>query len=151
MSTEAELIERLRKIKALYERPGTEGERAAAAQALHRMRARLREIQHTETPIEFQFSMPDKWSRMAFVALLRRHGIAPYRYRGQRRTTVMARMTKDFCDKTLWPEFEQVSSVLRAHLEEVTNRIIGEAIWTDVGDAEERSGPPPELSPGHEA
>ena len=38
-------------------------------------------------------------ARHRFVALLRRYGIQPYRYRGQRRTTVMARLSRPFVNE----------------------------------------------------
>ncbi len=48
--------------------------------------------------------MPDMWPRRVFVALLRRYGIRPYRYRRQRYTTVMAKVSQRFVDDTLWPQ-----------------------------------------------
>ncbi len=44
--------------------------------------------------------MGDMWSRKVFVALLRRYGIRPYRYKRQRYTTVMAKVSKKFVDRT---------------------------------------------------
>lgn len=41
LDEEQQLIARLRKIEALFARPGTEGERRAAEHASHRIRARL--------------------------------------------------------------------------------------------------------------
>jgi hypothetical protein len=35
----------------------------AAEAALERVRARLTELGHTDSPVEMQFSMPDQWSR----------------------------------------------------------------------------------------
>jgi hypothetical protein len=54
------------------------------------IRRRLREQQQTEPPIEFAFKLRDRWSHRLLVALLRRYQIRPYRYRGQRYTTIMA-------------------------------------------------------------
>jgi hypothetical protein len=62
------------------------------------------------------------WQRRVFVALLRRYGFEPYRYKGQRYTTVMARLSTKFVDETLWPEFEAFSSTLRTYLSEVTDK-----------------------------
>jgi hypothetical protein len=56
-------------------------------------------------------------------------------YRGQRRTTVMAKVSKRFVSETLWPEYEQLSNVLRRHLDEVTERIIATAIHDDASEA----------------
>lgn len=91
---EARLIEKLRAIEALYARPGSAGERAAAEGARERILERLRDVAAADRPVEYRFTMADMWSRRVFVALLRRYGIKPYRFRGQRYTTVMARVSK---------------------------------------------------------
>lgn len=135
---EDSLIEKLRKIEALFARPGTEGERVAAGNALDRIRTRLRQLEQVERPIEYRFGLPDAWSRSLFIALLRRYGLQPYRLRGQRRTTVMCKVTRSFVEETLWPEFQQLNHTLRHYLDEVTQRVIAEAIHRDSTDAEER-------------
>jgi tRNA nucleotidyltransferase (CCA-adding enzyme) len=83
----------------------------------------------------------DGWSRRLFVALLRRHGINPYRYRGQRRTTVMVRVPRRFVDETLWPEFEKLSATLRTFLDDITERVIRESVFADDSEAEEVAEP----------
>jgi hypothetical protein len=133
-----ELFETLRRIEALHARTDVPGERQAAAAALEVMRARLARMVQQDPPVEFKFTMADDWSRRLFTALLRRYGIAPYRYRGQRHTTVMARVSKSFVDQTLWPEYLELSQVLRRYLSDVTNRVIREAIFEDNSEAEER-------------
>ena len=138
---ERDLIEKLRKIEQLFARPGTDGEREAAEHASNRIRARLRALEQVEAAVEYRFSLEDEWSRSLFVAVLRRHGLRPYQYRAQRRTTVMVRVTKSFVDQTLWPEFQQSQSVLHEHLAAVTERIIAQAIGSDPGDVEVREGP----------
>lgn len=145
MDDEAALIEKLRKIETLFARPGTDGERVAAANARERIRARLRELERVESPIEYRFAIHDPWSRALLTALLRRYELQPYRYRGQRRTTLMVRVTKSFVDETLWPEFLEADRVLREYLEQVTQRVIADAISRDAADVEERpSNRPPE-------
>ena len=136
-----ELLETLRRIEALHARTDVPGERAAAASALEVMRARLARLGVQDPPVEYRFAMVDDWSRRLFTALLRRYGIQPYRYRGQRYTTVMARVSKSFVDQTLWPEFEERGKVLRKYLSDVTDRVIREAIYEDSSEAEERSQP----------
>ena len=138
MTDEQKLIDKLRRIEALFARPGTEGERAAAASACERIRARLREIERTDAPIEYTFNLPDRWSHRLLVALLRRYGVKPYRYRRQRYTTIMARVSARFVDETLWPEYRQIHETLLTHLEAVTARVIEEALQVDSSDAEER-------------
>ncbi|HXV61971.1 MAG TPA: hypothetical protein VEK15_14835 [Vicinamibacteria bacterium] len=129
------LIEKLRRIEALHAGATTEGERDAAERARQRILDRLASWERTDPPIEYQFSMVDVWSRKVFVALLRRYGIRPYRYKRQRYTTVMARVPKRFVDETLWPEFEDISSTLRSYLGEVTERVVSQVLHEDSSEA----------------
>jgi len=136
MNDEVKLIEKLIRIEALYSGATTEGERDAAANALQRIRDRLEKIQKIDPPIEYKFTMSDMWSRKLFVALLRRYGIKPYRYYRQRYTTVMAKVSKQFVNETLWPEFQELSKTLRSYLDDVTDRVISEGIHSDSSEAE---------------
>ena len=140
LDEEQQLIAKLRKIEALFARPGTEGERRAAKDASNRIRARLNALEETEPALEFRFSLADAWSRSLFIAILRRHGLRPYRYHGQRRTTVMVRAVRSYVDATLWPEFQQLQHVLHEHFEAITKRVIAQAIGAEGGDVEVREG-----------
>jgi hypothetical protein len=80
--------------------------------------------------------MGDLWSRKVFLALLRRYEIRPYRYSGQRYTTVMPRVSKRFVDETLWPEFQEIAQTLESYLSDVTDRVIHEVIHKDSSEAE---------------
>ena len=139
---ERALTEKLRLIEALFAGAATKGERNAAAAAAGRITARLERLRREDPPVEMQFSVHDAWSRRLFLALLRRYGLEPYRYRRQRRTTVMVRVPATFVDETLWPEFEQLSEALRAHLSRITDRIIAETIDRDLSEASERPEAP---------
>ena len=136
MSDEARLIEKLKRIEALFAGAATQGERAAAANAMQRIRGRLRELHKTDPPTEFKFRLVDMWSRRLLVALLRRYGIRPYRYHRQKRTTVMAKVSKRFVEETLWPEFRELDNTLRTYLDEITDRVIREGIYSDTSEAE---------------
>lgn len=137
MSLETQLREKLQKIEALFAGAGTAGEREAAEAALQRVRARLAELEKRDPPIEMQFSMPDQWSRHLFLALSRRYGLRPYRYRRQRRTTVMLRVPQGFVNEVLWPEFEELNRALRIYLNEVTLRVIRDEVYSDASEASE--------------
>ena len=76
-----------------------------------------------------------------FLGLLRRYDLKPYRYHGQRYTTVMVRVPKSFVDETLWPEFQELNQTLRAYLDEVTDRVIQAEIYGDSSEAEVRAEP----------
>lgn len=134
---EARLREKLRKIEALYAGAATPGERDAAEAALSRLRARLKAEAEAEAPVEMKFSLGDEWSRRLFLALCRRYGLEPYRYRRQRLTTVMVRLPVSFCDQVLWPEFCELDRELRGYLDAVTSRLIAEDVFADTGEARE--------------
>jgi len=136
---EHQLIEKLLRIEGLFARPGTDGEKAAAAGAAERIQRRLQELAKLDPPVEYRFAVTDGWSRKLLLALLRRYGIQSYRYRNQRRTTVMARVSRRFVEETLWPEFKEFSRVLQEHLSEVTDRIIAQAVAPEGQDEEVRS------------
>jgi hypothetical protein len=140
---ERRLIDKLHKIEALFARTNEAGERQAAGNAAERIRQRLTQLEGAERAVEFRFSLSDVWSRSLFVALLRRYGLRPYRYTAQRRTTVMVKVAPSFVDEVLWPEFQQVSATLRAHLDSVTHRIIQHAIHVGGEDVVEVSAIPP--------
>ena len=142
MATEHDLADKLRKLEALFARPGTDGERAAAGNALDRIRARLRLIERTEEAREYRFSLPDQWARGLLLALARRYDLSPYRRRGQRATTVMLRACPSFVDGTLWPEFQQLHAVLHRYLDEVTRQVIERAVHPDASEAAEREFAP---------
>lgn len=133
---ESDLLEKLRKIERLYAGAATPGEKEAAAEAMARIRQRLGEVEKVEKPIEYRFTLTDGWSKKLFLALLRRYELRPYRYARQRRNTVMVRVPRSFVNETLWPEFLELSEVLKTYLEEVTNRVIAQAIHEDAGEEE---------------
>ncbi len=138
---EENLIEKLRLIEALHAGSKFLGERIAAKNAKERIRERLRTVQNSDKAVEYRFTMVDAWSRKLFMALARRYELKPYRYRGQRYTTVMIRVPKSFADETLWPEFQELSRTLRAYLDEITEKIIRESIHGDSSEAEIRNEP----------
>jgi hypothetical protein len=146
-SPEQQLVEKLRRIEALHARPGSEGERQAAERARQRIQTRLKELEAEEPPIEIRFSLSDQWTRHLFVALLRRYGIRPYRYRGQRRTTVMARLNRRFVNDTLWPEFLDLQSTLVAYFDTLTDRVIEQALEVKAGEADEQNEAAPQIAP----
>lgn len=133
---EEKLINRLRLIESLFASAATKGEKVAAEQAKDRILERLKQWGKTDPPVEYRFTMADMWSRKVFVALLRRYGIPPYRYSGQRYTTVMAKVSRGFVDETLWPEFQEIVGTLQTYLSDVTDRVVHQVIHQDQSEAE---------------
>ena len=137
---EQDLLDKLSKIERLYAGAATLGEKEAAADAMARIKRRLGETAKVDKPIEYKFTLSDGWSKKLFTALLRRYELRPYRYARQRRNTVMVRVPRSFVNETLWPEFLELSKVLQTYLDEVTERVISQAIHANEGDEEVISG-----------
>ena len=144
---EGTLLEKLRKIEALHAGTRIDGEREAARRAAERIRARLAELRGREREVVLQYSLPDPWKRKLFLALCRRYGLKPYREPGQRYSTVLVREPKTFHDRTLWPEYRALAEELNAHLQELTDRVIREAIDEDLSEAADAE-PPRALTEG---
>jgi hypothetical protein len=141
MTPEQSLREKLRKIEALFAGAATEGEKVAAGTAAERIRDRLGQAADKEKEIEVKFSISDVWSRQLFVALCRRYGLRPFRYRRMHRQTIIIRAPKSFVEQVLWPEFEELSAALTAYLSEITERVIREEVHGETGDADEVDEP----------
>lgn len=168
ISTESELRERLRKIRALFEGAQTPGERLAAAAAMERIEKTLGSAaagtgaagtaastppnfsgrstftqstqQQGERPIEMQINLPDRWQRRLLVALCRRYGVQPFRYKRQRYTTVMVRAKRSLFEGQIWPEYLELRDALNEYLEQATERIIREEVFGETGEASEQAG-----------
>jgi hypothetical protein len=147
LTTEQELRQKLRKIAALFEGAATSGERDAAAAALDRVRAALGAVEETDRTVEMSFRLPDRWSRHLFLALCGRYGLRPYRYPRQRHSTIVLRAPTLFINRTLWPEYLELSRALDDYLNEATERIIREEVFGDATEAEERAEDPQKQPP----
>ena len=141
MTPEQSLREKLRKIETLFAGAGTEGEKVAAGAAAERIRDRLGQAADKEKEIEIKFSISDVWSRQLFVALCRRYGLRPFRYRRMHRQSIVIRAPKSFVEQVLWPEFEELSAALTSYLSEITERVIREEVHRETGDADEVEEP----------
>ena len=141
MTPEQALREKLRKIEALFAGAATQGERVAAGAAAERIRDRLGLAAGKEKEIEMKFSISDVWSRQLFVALCRRYGLRPFRYRRMHRQSIIIRAPKSFVEQVLWPEFEELSAALTAYLSEITEKVIREEVHGETGEADEVDEP----------
>jgi hypothetical protein len=138
---EKALLEKLRRIEALHAGATTAGERDAAANAIRHIQQRLALAEKEAPPVEYKFTFADQWSRKLFIALARRYGLKPFRYRGQRYTTLMVKVPKRFVDETLWPEFTELSASLQQTLERATDQVLKVVFEQEATEAEEREAP----------
>lgn len=141
VSDEARLKEKLRAIEALFAGATTPGERGAAGAARDRIRERIEALKEV-TPIEVDVTRLDRWNHRLFQALAKRYGVKTYRYKGQRRSTIVVRAPEPFLKEVLFPEFDRMSQTLDEHLDAVARRVIAEVLESDPPTPEE----PPQLS-----
>ena len=136
MRDQGDIRERLAKLEALFARGATEGERAAAGAALERLQARLDPAgsPRDEPESELQYSLPDVWAVRLFVALCRKHGVKPYRYPRQRRTTVMVRVRQAAFERTIAAEFQALHRELTTYFDETLNHLIANVMKSDGDD-----------------
>jgi hypothetical protein len=138
--TREDLIDKIRKVEALFSGTDSAGEKQAARSALDRLMAQLASA--PEPAVEYQFSMPDPWKRQLFLAICRRHGLAPYRRYRQRAGTVMLRVSRPLLDQVLWPQFLELSKLLHDYLDEATRDIISRSVHSDLSEATEQPNLP---------
>ena len=131
MAGDEDIRIKLAKLEALFARGATAGERAAAGAARDRLQARIAAEGAQDPETEVQYSMPDTWSVRIFVALCRKHGIRPYRYPRQRRTTIMVRARAAEFERTVLAEFETLHRELVAYFNETVDHLIADAMKSD--------------------
>jgi hypothetical protein len=139
MSEEEKLQAKLRAVEALFAGTTHEGERDAAGRARERIIARLTELKATRS-VEWRFSL-DSYTRHLLIALARRYGLQPYRYHGQRRSTLIIRAPESFLKEVFLPEYDRMVDVLHGHLMELTKRVVAEALHGDQSEPAEEAEP----------
>jgi hypothetical protein len=131
MTPEHILRERLRKIEVLFAGAATAGEKAASGAAAERIRERLGKTAGKEQAVELKFSLPDLWSRQLFIALCRRYGLKPFRYRRMHRQTIMIKVPQSFIEQILLPELKELNAALIVSLRGSTIRAVGHQLRVD--------------------
>jgi hypothetical protein len=134
--TEADLLRKLSAIEALLQGAATPGENAAAEAAKHRLEARLAQL--PPACQDFHFTIHDSSGRKLFGALAKKLGLEAFRYKGQRRTSLVVHCTAAKKD-LLWDQFLQAHQILAQYLEEVTNRVIAQTLGQPDAEVAERA------------
>ncbi len=146
MADDAQIRDKLAKIKALFAGATTPGERQAAQAAIDRLQQRVggepSSPPFIDPPTEFRFSLANPWSLRLFLALCRSMGYRPYRYPRMRRTSVCLQIGRKDLDLSLWPEYLEMNKVLTEYLGELADHIIADCINADRSDAEVVAGLP---------
>jgi len=136
-----QLIDTLLKVEALHAGATTPGERDAAEAAIERIKKKLEQFVEADPPQEIKCTFSNHWSKQLFCALAKRYDLHPYRYYRQRHTTVMIRVPRRFLDEVLWPQFVELDDVLEKYLDDITAKVISEAIFEGPAEEEVRNQP----------
>ena len=118
-----ELLEKIKKIEALIAGSKTQGEKNAAILAKNRVNQRLAEEKKTQVH-EFTLYTPGTWHKRLLLAICRKYGVRPYRYKRQKYTTVMVRTNEHTINEVIWKEYLEYSGHLEKLVEEITDSII---------------------------
>ena len=139
--------DKFQKIKNLYERGATEGERQAAAAAMDRLRLmygaappplpsphpKRKKAKPAQPKAEqlrkHRFFIADRWDRLLFEVLCNMHGIELIHEKGQRKNTVLARSQKSFVKNTLWPEFLRLQKELHDECHDAVKRVLRKYVF----------------------
>jgi hypothetical protein len=142
MLSEIGLIDKLQKIQALYLGAMTPGERAAAAQAMTNIQNKLENYKQQDRVTEWKFGVNNYFEKRLLKAILNKYGIDSYRYHGQRHTTLNAKASDSMINKVIWPQYQEMSKVLRDHFDKLTNEVIKEALGEEEREDEIRQESP---------
>lgn len=134
--TEADLLRKLAAIEALLGAATSSGERDAARAAKERVEAKLG-AQPASTE-DWHFTLHEIWSRKLFSAMARKSGLETFRYRGQRRTTLVLHTTHARKEQ-LWQQFVSAHQAMASHIDELTDRLIRQALGEATDDVAERT------------
>ena len=69
------------------------------------------------------------------VAVCRKHGVRPYRYRRQRRTSVVVRAREREFNRVVWPEYSRLQNELESYFEDVTDHLVNRVMGSDGDDS----------------
>jgi hypothetical protein len=142
MLSELGLIDKLQKIEALYRGATTAGEKAAAAQVMANVQNKLESYRQEEKPTEWTLRVNNYFEKRLLKAILTKHGLSSYRYHGQRHTTLKVMATKSMINKVVWPQYTEMSEVLRSYFDEVTNDVIKRSMGQEESEDEIRQEAP---------
>jgi len=118
------LLEKIKKIEALIDGASSEGEKEAAISAKKRILNKYPHLEIHKDPKEYSLRTEGEWDKKLLLAICRKYGIKPYRYKRQKYTTVMVNINEEFLNKVLWKEYTEYSSHLNKLIGEITDSLI---------------------------
>ena len=133
--TEADLLRKLAAIEALLGGATSHGEVDAARAAKERIEARLGAL--PPRCQDWHFTLNEAWSRKLFTAMAKKFGLETFRYKGQRRTSLVIHATLEKKHE-LWRQFLSAHQAMATHIDELAERLIRQALGEATDDVAER-------------
>ncbi|MEQ8238735.1 MAG: hypothetical protein RIA69_05955 [Cyclobacteriaceae bacterium] len=118
------LLNKISKIEALILGASTNGEKNAALSAKERILNKHPHLEIHREPKEYSLQTSGEWNKKLLIAICRKYGVKPYRYKRQKYTTVMVNINEDFLNEILWKEYTEYSNHLNRLIEEITESLI---------------------------
>jgi len=118
------LLEKIRKIEALINGASSEGEKNAAISAKERILNKNPHLEIHKDPKEYSLRTEGEWNKKLLLAICRKYGVKPYRYKRQKYTTVMVNINEEFLNEVLWKEYTEYSIHLNKLIGEITDNLI---------------------------
>ncbi len=122
MTQEQDLIKAFQRVE--MRRAGISLSDAHEEQARQHIIAQWKGSRHAPDVQEFHCPMKNEWEQLLFHGLLKRYGIRPYRYRKQRNSTIMIRVSKRFLHECLWPMFNELSLDLQQRFNAIVKTLL---------------------------
>lgn len=119
-----DLLDKIKKIEALIEGASTSGEKSAAISAKERILNKHPHLEIYKDPKEYSLRTRGEWDKKLLLAICRKYGIKPYRYKRQKYTTVMVNINEEFLNEVLWKEYTEYSNHLNKLIKEITDDLI---------------------------
>lgn len=118
------VLDKIKKIEALIQGAQTKGEKNTAISAKERILSKYPAVDTENEKLEFSLRTPDSWHKRLLIAICRKHGLKPYRYKRQNYTTVMVQVNERFLNEMVWKEYLEYSD----HLEKLVDAVTGDLI-----------------------
>ncbi len=119
------LQEKIKKIEALILGTQTKGEKNATISDKDRiLKKKYPELEINRDAVEFNLSTTDYWHKKLLLAICRKYGLKPYRYKRQKYTTVMVYVNEVFLNTVVWKEYLEYSRHLESLVDDITNDLI---------------------------
>jgi len=118
------LLEKIKKIESLIEGASTAGEKIAAISAKERILIKHPNLEIHKDAKEYSLRTTGEWSKKLLLAICRKYGVKPYRYKRQKYTTVMVNINEQFLNEILWQEYMEYSNHLNKLINEITDDLI---------------------------